>query len=404
MIMSTSKSKILMQKYLLLTGLGLACYAPGFSQHVGIGGPNAGRARLEVSGVFGSGNTSAIFGGSLGISLQRNYPAVGFNQYRDDASPASNGRYLGNGYAAVMTFVHDDQTLSKGLSLDIYPTGIEGAAIPAGNRVLNLSANSRFSILSPSGNALIDVGRGTSSDGTAKFVGSTHSSFFNHMAAEYTYIRGGLPGSTIYINDIAGGKVIFGTGGTRIGFNTAYYQPPDYTLEIRQSNGGMELSNASYMNLPWEWRVVSGAPANFYLYYAGSAKTYFRYDNGGLVLVSDGRLKTNIEPIQPVMEKLMQLEPVTYEMKDNNPGHVRSLGFIAQQVSALFPQLVSTHMPGDGDMLGLDYNGFGVLAIKGVQEAQMQIIKLQQNMDDAAVRLLALEQKLATLKNSNKQP
>jgi hypothetical protein len=389
----------------MLIALGLSLGSEAFTQNVGIGAVNTGRARLEVSGVFGSGSTNAIFGGSQGISLQRNYPAIGFNQYRDDASPAANGRYLGNGFAAVMTFVHDDQTLSKGLSLDIFPNGAAGAATPAGTRVWNISANSRFSILTPSGNALIDVGRGTSSDGTAKFVGSTHTSYFNHMAAEYTYIRGGIPGSTIYINDIAGGKVIFGTGGTRIGFNTAYYEPPDYTLEIRQSNGGMELSNASYLNNAWEWRVAAGAPAHFYLYYSGAAKTYFSHVTGGLVLVSDGRLKTNIEPLPPVMDKLMQLEPVTYEMKNDNPGAVRSLGFIAQNVLPLFPQLVSTNMPGYENMLGLDYNGFGVLAIKGVQEEQQQIWQIKQKTDDAATRLKAIEQKLEAMKKEiNKQP
>ncbi|HSK13046.1 MAG TPA: tail fiber domain-containing protein, partial [Phnomibacter sp.] len=241
-------------------------------------------------------------------------------------------------------------------------------------------------------------------DGTAKFVGSTHTSYFNHMAAEYTYIRGGLQGSTIYINDIAGGKVIFGTGGTRIGFNTAYYQPPDYTLEIRQSNGGMELSNASYMSNAWEWRVVAGAPANFYLYYSNTQKAYFSNTNGALLQVSDGRLKNNIVPLHPVMEKLMQLEPVTYEMKNENPGHVRSIGFIAQNVQPLFPQLVSTNMPGEEDLLGLEYNGFGVLAIKGIQEEQQQIEQLMQNMNDAAARLKVLEQKLAAMKSRNKQP
>ena len=377
-----------------------------FAQNVGIGDINSGRARLEVMGVFGGGSTSAIFGGSQGISLQRNFPAVGFNQYRDDASPATNGRYLGNGFAAVMTLDHLDQTLAKGISLDIFPNGAAGAAMPAGTRVWNISANNRFSILTPSGNALIDVGRGTSSDGTAKFVGGNPNlpSLFNHMAAEYTYIRGGLTGSTLFINDIIGGKVIIGTGGTRVGLNTAYYQPPDYTLEVRQSSNGIKMSNAFYMANAWEWRVAAGSPAHWYLYYSGAAKTYLSHTTGALVLVSDGRLKTQITPLQPVMEKLMQLEPVTYEMINDNPNRVRSLGFIAQHVQPHFPQLVSTDMPGDEHLLGLDYNGFSVLAIKGVQEEQQQIWRLQEKMNDAAIRLKAIEQKLVALKAGNKQP
>ena len=50
------------------------------SQNVGIGISNPTKGRLEVYGAIGT--TSAIFGGDgAGISLQRNYPAIGFNQY-----------------------------------------------------------------------------------------------------------------------------------------------------------------------------------------------------------------------------------------------------------------------------------------------------------------------------------
>ena len=51
-----------------------------FSQNIGIGITNPTRAKLEVSGVSGSGATSAIFGtDGTGISLQRNWPTIGFN-------------------------------------------------------------------------------------------------------------------------------------------------------------------------------------------------------------------------------------------------------------------------------------------------------------------------------------
>ena len=65
--------------------------------NVGIGVSNPSRAKLEVNGVAGSGNTSAIFGGDgAGISIQRNWPTIGFNQYRDVAT--GNGKAIGNGY------------------------------------------------------------------------------------------------------------------------------------------------------------------------------------------------------------------------------------------------------------------------------------------------------------------
>ncbi len=65
------------------------------AQNVGVGTNNPTRAKLEVNGAVGA--TAAIFGGeSSGISLQRNWPGIGFNQYYNGVS-----RYMANGYAAV---------------------------------------------------------------------------------------------------------------------------------------------------------------------------------------------------------------------------------------------------------------------------------------------------------------
>ena len=71
-----------------------------FSQNIGIGITNPVRAKLEVNGVAGAGTTSAIFGGeTTGISLQRQWPTIGFNQYRDNT--IGNGKYISTGFAAI---------------------------------------------------------------------------------------------------------------------------------------------------------------------------------------------------------------------------------------------------------------------------------------------------------------
>ena len=76
-----------------------------FSQNVGIGISTPIRAKFEVHGAAGSGATSGIFGGeSTGISLQRNWPTIGFNQYRDIVTPGSQGKYMANGFAAIQYF------------------------------------------------------------------------------------------------------------------------------------------------------------------------------------------------------------------------------------------------------------------------------------------------------------
>jgi hypothetical protein len=144
--------------------------------------------------------------------------------------------------------------------------------------------------------------------------------------------------------------------------------------------------------------VASGSPANFYLYYTNSVRTYFSYNDGSLHPVSDARIKTNIEVLPPLLDKLMQLEPVTYMMKDAVQGQGRSMGFLAQNVQTLFPALVSEGMNDTPGLLGLNYGGFGVLAVKGIQEEQKQIDGLDKDLAEIDKRIQAIEKKLSTPK------
>lgn len=383
-----------MTKLILFILLSLPFCVAG--QNIGIGVDSAKRARLEVHGVAGAGSTSAIFGGDRGISLQRNFAAIGFNQYRDD-SLDGNGRYLGNGYAAVLSFTHNQPNLSQGLDLNLYPSGTTDAAVPAGFRVLRFTSNNRLSLMTDGGNALLDVGRGNGGEGTAMFMGTNYHSHFNYSTGENTYIRSGK-GNHVIINDITGGKVVFGDGSARVGVNTA---SPVFPLEVRQVAGtGLRMANAPYANETWEWRVV-GNPANFNLYHQGVLKNYLRPSDGALNSISDERLKSNIQSLPSILDKLLQLRPVSYEMIKDNPAHLRSIGFIAQEVAPLFPQLTFAGNPSQ-DMMALQYSGIGTLAIKGIQEEQQHINQLEQKTIAAEQRLAEIEKKIAALKSKNK--
>lgn len=372
----------------------------GYAQNTGIGVNDPTRAKLEVWGAAGTGSTSGFFGAERGISLHRNYAGIGMNQYLDNTT---YGRYMNDGYASVWKMIHDDAGLANGFSLTMYPSGTFNNALPAGIRAWHFTRNNRFQILTTGGggSAEIDVGRGTGYDGTALFAGTNFNSHFNYSPNEDTYIRGGKPSSHLFINDIANGKVIIGDGSTRVGINTNYYVPTGITLEVRQSNGGMELTNTYRTDLPWEWRVAAGSTPNFYLYYAGSVRTYFSYVNGSLHPVSDARIKTNIRPLPPLLHKLMQLQPVTYMMKDAVKGQGRSMGFLAQNVQSLFPLLVSDGMNDTPGLLGLNYACFNVLAVKGIQEEEVQINQLENELADMDKRLQAIEKKISTPKKMN---
>ena len=81
---------------------GMASYTS--AQNVGVGLSNPTRAKMEVEGVAGAGATAGLFGtGNAGISFQRNWPTIGFNQYRDVTTPGSQGRYMATKKAAKST-------------------------------------------------------------------------------------------------------------------------------------------------------------------------------------------------------------------------------------------------------------------------------------------------------------
>ena len=91
---------------------------------------------------------------------------------------------------------------------------------------------------------------------------------------------------------------------------------------------------------------------------------------------SDIRLKTNIQPIEDPLAKVIQIEGVSFNWKkDDKP----SLGVIADQVEKILPQLVH----GD-DPKTVNYNGLIGLLIEAVKEQQTQI-------DDLKSRLYKLE-------------
>jgi hypothetical protein len=136
------------------------------------------------------------------------------------------------------------------------------------------------------------------------------------------------------------------------------------------------------------------------LYYNNAGRSRFQYWDGSLIVLSDERVKKDIKPMEPVLGKLKQLHPMRYEMIRNNPKHEKSIGFIAQEVKPLFPTMihqVKDHNPNGeplNDALVMDYSGFGVLAIKALQEQHKQLQALEKEKQELLEKLNKLEMAL----------
>jgi hypothetical protein len=87
---------------------------------------------------------------------------------------------------------------------------------------------------------------------------------------------------------------------------------------------------------------------------------------------SDIRLKTNIQVVKDPLEKVLQINGVSFNWKkDNRP----SLGVIADNIQEVLPELVS-----DGNPKTVNYNGLIGLLIEVVKEQQSQIDSLNNRL------------------------
>jgi hypothetical protein len=98
---------------------------------------------------------------------------------------------------------------------------------------------------------------------------------------------------------------------------------------------------------------------------------------------SDISFKTNIVPIQGSLDKIQQLEPVSFTWKEgtesNKLANIKyDLGFIAQQVQEVLPELVRENENGT---LSLRERGIIPLLVGAIKEQQQQINNLQEQLN-----------------------
>ncbi|SKB75192.1 tail fiber domain-containing protein [Dyadobacter psychrophilus] len=105
------------------------------------------------------------------------------------------------------------------------------------------------------------------------------------------------------------------------------------------------------------------------------------YLNGNLIQTSDRRLKTNIQPFKNSLAKVNNLQGYHYNWEDKAKDQTLQTGLIAQEVEAIFPELVSTNKDG---FKSVNYIGLVPHLIESVKE-------LKSKTDEIAVLRKELE-------------
>jgi hypothetical protein len=164
---------------------------------------------------------------------------------------------------------------------------------------------------------------------------------------------------------------------------------PVADLHVKQSSdpspnpsaGGLLLEQSDTLD---RWQIWNSNP-NLSFARNGAGVAYIN-TAGVFNTISDGRLKDDVQDLPSgSLEGVLQLRPVTYRYTHQEPTAPRSTGLIAQEVQAVFPELVHSQ---DGKQLALAYSELAVVAVQALQE-----LKAEKDAEIAALmaRIKALE-------------
>jgi len=129
---------------------------------------------------------------------------------------------------------------------------------------------------------------------------------------------------------------------------------------------------------------------------SGASAGALHYTSTGVLTTntSDVRLKTNLQPLENTLQKLLDIN--TYTFNWINETDRVDLGMVAQEVEEIFPRLVFTN-PVDG-YKGIHYDKFSSILTKAIQEQQAIIESIQTELDAKSSIIESQSTEIETLK------
>jgi hypothetical protein len=104
---------------------------------------------------------------------------------------------------------------------------------------------------------------------------------------------------------------------------------------------------------------------------------------------SSGRFKHNVAPMEDALERLLKLRGVTFDWNEEfakqRPGREHDIGFVAEDVAKVFPEVV--FYDESGNVTGMDYSRLTAVAVQAIKQ-------LKAENDDLKARLERIEAKL----------
>jgi streptogramin lyase len=123
--------------------------------------------------------------------------------------------------------------------------------------------------------------------------------------------------------------------------------------------------------------IVFSDPSGTYY----TSDTFFTYDSANKILTingitqsSDARCKRDIVPLSNSLSAVMGLNPVSYTMVTGAPK--RHIGFIAQEMETILPELVHTDSTAE-QKKSIEYANLTAVLVDSVKELNAQVVALQ---------------------------
>lgn len=203
---------------------------------------------------------------------------------------------------------------------------------------------------------------------------------------------GSSPGASelnFWFQDASGGKDLLTIEGSgEVGISGTN---PTARLHLHQEGQAVGRGLRFDDGVNSDWDITHGFGLRFH--YGGTLRGVISATTGAYIQSSDKRLKKGIKNMERVLPKVQQLRPTAYNYKTSK-SKTETIGFIAQEVAPVFPELVEYSEV--DDVYGINYAGFSVVAIKAIQELKAEVDARDQRVADLEARLDRLEKLLAT--------
>jgi hypothetical protein len=393
-------------------------------------------ALLHVSG-FQSGQGNVVFMGSIKWIDPGAFPVSGAGTrmmwYPDKAAFRAgdvNGTQWDAPNIGNFSVAFGFETLASGENSSAFGTFTKAEAYrSAAFGYYNVGGGNPTSTVAS--NPLFEIGNGTSSADRANAFtvlknGRTGINLHNPTAQLHINTTAGTSGLRVDI-DGTPSLIAYSNGGLSIGsvtmaptnglrvsgessmqqkVNIGSTASADATLHIRHTNPaagimpdeGLRIQNMSAANRSWTFYTFSSNGALALYSATGGAVSVgnFNAGTGAYTATSNRHLKTNVLLLgADILTRIQQLQPVTYSYL-RDPLQQRTIGFMAEDVQPLFPELVDT-VGENGENLAINYAGFSVVAIKAIQVQQEKITLLEKSINQQQETIIKQQKLLEEL-------